>query len=181
MGMMKKKWLECCTCFLEQTCCGPLRCLPHQVCANPLPYELNISVSGTFPGGPFGGGGDCTCLDFTGRLTFYENGSDNPHTGGPNVWTTGFTLCGVSYRYSLGCVEGSLGWRLAFINGNGAGANLGNCLNSTVFHPDGILMVKSSCDLLALSGQFFTSGIGCCGPSHLIGLATLDVEIWEDP
>lgn len=161
-------------CCDENTCCGPDRCLPNQTCGNPLPPTLRINASGSFPDGA------CTCLAFDGELTFYNSGFDNPHTGVGNVWATTFTLCGVSYRYSLGCVDDNVGWRLAFLNGNGAGANLGNCLESSVFHPDGILMTKASCNPLALSGTFFTSGIGCCGAGHLTGLAEINVVVWEE-
>jgi hypothetical protein len=167
-------YVKCCCGGSELTCCGPNRCLPNEVCPSPLPSSLRINVSGSFDGGP------CECLLLDGTLTFYADGLDNPHTGVGNVWTTGFTLCGVSYRYSLGCVEGAGGWRLGFLNGNGEGANQGNCLESGVLQPDGVLMEKASCSPLVLSGQFETSGIGCCGPSHLIGLATLDVIIWEE-
>jgi hypothetical protein len=159
----------------EETCCGPDRCLPDETCPSPLPTSLRINVSGSFEGG-----GACTCLELDDSLTFYGIGDDNPHTGTTNVWAMGFTLCGVSYRYVLGCVNDSLGWRLSFLNGNGAGGNQGNCLESGVFHPDGILMEKASCSPLVLSGEFFTSGIGCCSGSHLVGLATLNVVIWEE-
>jgi hypothetical protein len=159
----------------EETCCGPDRCLPDETCASPLPTSLRINVSGSFEGG-----GACTCLELDDSLTFYSVGADNPHTGVPSVWAMGFTLCGVSYRYSLSCVDDSIGWRLSFLNGNGSGGNQGNCLESGVFHPDGIVMEKASCSPLVLSGEFFTSGIGCCSGSHLVGLATLNVVIWEE-
>lgn len=161
-------------CCGERTCCGPDRCLPNQECNNPLPSTLRINVSGSFPGG------DCACLAIDDTLTFYGNGSDNPHTGVANVWTMGFTLCGVSYRYSLSCITDSAGWKLSFLNGNGSGTNQGNCLESNVLQPGGVVMAKASCNPLVLSGSFGTSGIGCCGASHLTGLATLNVAIWEE-
>jgi hypothetical protein len=159
---------DCC-CGDERTCCGPDRCLPNQECNNPLPSTLRITVTGTFSGG------DCTCLEIDSTLTFYGNGADNPHTGTANVWTMGFTLCDVSYRYSLSCVTDSDGWKLSFLNGNGSGANPGNCLEAP-----SISLAKASCNPLVLSGTFDTAGIGCCGASHLTGLATLTVTIWEE-
>jgi hypothetical protein len=167
-------YLRCC-CGGEQTCCGPNRCLPNQDCLSPLPSSLRINVSGAyassgemFPGGP------CDCLLLDSTLTFYANGLDNPHTGVGNVWATTFTLCGVSYRYSLSCIEGAGGWSLSFIPGDGDGANGGTCFTALT------TVRKVSCSPLVLSGQFQTSGVGCCGPFHLVGIATLDVIIWEE-
>ena len=172
--------LECgCGCGAEETCCGPDRCLPHQECVNPLPYSLRINVSGSYSGAF--GGSTCTCLLLDSTLTFYENGVDNPDTGLPNVWTGTFTVCGKTFRYSLGCVDDTLGWRLAFFQNNLAGsATPTDCLASSVMHPDGVLMEKASCDLLVLAGTMYTSGIGCCEAAHLVGLATLDITIWEE-
>lgn len=166
-----------CDCGAD-TCCGPDRCLPHQECTNPLPSTLRINVAGSYTGAF--GGSECTCLLLDDILTFYSDGASNPDTGVPNVWTGTFTTCGKTYRYSLGCVSGG-GWRLAFFNNNLANdATPTDCLESSFFHPDGILMVKSSCSPLTLSGQLLTSGIGCCEPAHLVGLATLDITIWEE-
>jgi hypothetical protein len=170
---------NCGCCGEEQTCCGPTRCLPNQTCTKPLPTSLRINVSGTYAG--VFGGGPCTCLVLDSTLTFYANGADNPHTALPNVWAGTFTTCGKTYRYSLGCVEGTLGWRLAFFQNNLAGsATPTDCLASSVLHPDGVLMVKASCDPLTLAGTMNTSGIGCCEPAHMVGLATLDITIWEE-
>lgn len=171
-------YLKCC-CGPEQTCCGPSRCLPHQTCDNPLPYTLRINVSGSYSGAF--GGSECTCLLLDDELTFYENGEDNIHTGVPNVWAGTFTVCGRTYRYSLGCVDNSEGWRLAFFNNNlDLSATPTDCLESSVLHPDGVFMEKASCTPLVLDGILTTSGIGCCEPSHLVGLATLNVAVWEE-
>jgi hypothetical protein len=156
----------------EETCCGPDRCLPDQTCDNPLPSSLRINVSGTFSGGA------CTCLELDSTLTFYGIADFNPHTGAPNVWAGTFTNCGVYYRYSLACVSDELGWRLTYLTGDGNGNFGGTCLNSVVFHPSGILMEKASCSPVVLSGEFLTSGIGCCNGSHLVGIATLSIVIW---
>ncbi len=159
---------DCC-CGEDRTCCGPNRCLPNQTCNNPLPTNLRIGVSGTFSGG------DCTCLLIDDTITFYGNGLSNPHTGVANVWAMGFSLCSVSYRYSLGCANDAEGWRLSFLNGNGSGVNQGNCLEAP-----NILMTRVSCNPLVLTGTFQTAGIGCCGPSHLVGFGTLTVTVWEE-
>ena len=173
--------MACGCCGTEETCCGPLRCLPHQVCTSPLPYSLRINVSGTYSG-IFGGSSSCTCLLLDSTLTFYENGADNIHTGVPNVWAGTFTTCGKTYRYSLGCVDNTLGWRLAFFQNNLTNsATPTDCLASSVMHPDGVLMEKvDTCSPLVLAGTMFTSGIGCCEPAHMVGLATLDILIWEE-
>lgn len=157
----------------ELTCCGPERCLPPQDCPSPLPTTLRINVSGSFSGGA------CTCLALDSTLTFYETGAANIHNGLPNVWAGTFTNCGVKYRYSLGCASDEAGWRLVFQQGDSAGASPTNCLASSVLQPDGIPMEKASCSPLVLSGVQITSGIGCCNGSHLTGLATLNVVIWE--
>lgn len=171
--------VKCCCGGPEQTCCGPTRCLPHQECSSPLPYSLRINVSGTYAGAF--GSGTCTCLILDSTLTFYENGVDNIHTGVPNVWAGTYTACGKTYRYSLGCVDGVTGWRLAFFPNNLDGsATPVDCLPSATLHPDGVLMEKASCSPLVLAGVLTTSGIGCCEPAHLVGLATLDVTVWEE-
>jgi hypothetical protein len=163
-------------CCGEQTCCGPTRCLPNQDCALPLPYSLRINVSGSYDGG-----GSCTCLLLDSTITFYASGVDNIHTGVANVWAGTFTTCGKTYRYSLGCVDDTSGWRLAFFQNNLAGsATPTDCLASSVLHPDGVLMVKASCNPLTLAGVMNTSGIGCCEAAHLVGLATLNITIWEE-
>jgi hypothetical protein len=168
-----------CQCGGELVCCGPNRCLPHQTCANPLPYDLRINVTGTYTGAF--GGGTCTCLLLDSTITFYENSFDNPDVSLPYLWSGTFTTCGKTYRYSLGCVDGTLGWRLAFYNNNLAlSATPTDCLASSTFHPDGVLMAKASCNPLTLAGVMNTSGIGCCEAAHLVGLATLDVTIWEE-
>jgi hypothetical protein len=154
-----------CCCGDERTCCGPDRCLPNQECNNPLPSTLRISVSGTFSGGA------CSCLAVDSTMTF---------DAGLNQWKMVFTLCGVSYRYRVGCTSDANGWKLSFLNGNEAGTNQGTCLESAVLQPDGVVMARASCNPLVLSGTFDTAGIGCCGASHLTGTATLTVAIWEE-
>jgi hypothetical protein len=154
-----------CCCGDERTCCGPNRCLPNQTCDNPLPSSLRINVSGTFSGGA------CDCLAVDSTMTYDAD---------INQWKMTFTLCGVSYRYRIGCTTDADGWRLSFLNGNESGANQGTCLESGVLQPGGVVMGRASCNPLVLSGSFRTAGISCCGASHLTGFATLNVTVWEE-
>ena len=168
MGMMKKKWLECCTCNGSACCDG--RCTPYisevfpgtctgDLAENPFPTTLTVEVSSDSPYG---------CWAMSSTVTLIENGrwALGRLTGTCSFCCPGNSADTCTWTFDaliqVNCSSGT-GWILEF--------DFASSGPTTVQPPvPSIVLNKMSCDPILLTGELcFNPGMVCAGLMPPVG------------